>query len=167
MNDDIKIIRPTDYGELNRLAKNLSTPKMAEWFWEDSLRINPLQSFYVLFMNPNHVIMDIGDGDGVLAFTAISQNWRASVYAAFWGPRAVRNPKLIRTAVAVVMEMHNLLVVEAMTREDNVACRRALKACGFTHRGSIPDRLWYNAERKTGEWWEIDRAAVGLPERKK
>lgn len=165
MNDDIKIIRPTDGGELNRLAKNLSAPKMVKWFWEDTLRVNPLQSFALIFMNPANVVMDIGDGDGVLAFTGINKNWRASVYAAFWGPRAVRNPELIRKAVGVVMEMHNLLVVEAITREDNVACRRALKACGFTHRGSIKDRLWYNTERKTGEWWEIDRAAVGLSER--
>lgn len=169
MNDDIgfKIIRPNDIGELNRLAGNLSKPKMIEWFWEDTLRANPLASFAMIFMNPNNIVIDLGDGHGVLAFSGVSPGWRASLYAATWGPRATRKPKLWRKAMAVAMEMANLLVIEAITREDNIPALHALKEAGFKYRGSIPDRLWYNAERKVGEWWEIDRVTLGLPERTK
>lgn len=166
MNDkDVQLIRPLDLEKLQKIAIRLAKPDMVKWLWEDSLRANPLASFALVFMNPRNIVFDIGDGDGVASFANISPNWRASVYVAMWGPRATRKRDVWHKAIAIAMEMHNLLVVEAITRADNVAARRGLKFCGFKFRGSIPDRLCYNGVLTAGHWWEIDRAAVGLPER--
>ncbi len=165
MNDDIKLIKPIDWDALNTLAGHMAKPKIRDWFWEDALRVNPLVSFAFIFANPANVVLDLGNGHGVLAFASIAANWRASLYAATWGPRATRNPPLWRRAIAIAMEMHNLLIVEAITREDNRSAIRALDSCGFKYRGSIPDRLCYNGTAHPASWWEIARETVGLEPR--
>ena len=121
MSNDVgfELIRPTDFEALDRLAKQTVKPRVVKWFWEDSLRINPLISFIKIFMNPENVVIDIGPGHGVASFNRIEDNWRASLFVAMWGPKAFRNPVLWRKIGAVVMEMKNLLVVEAITRQDN------------------------------------------------
>ena len=166
MNSDpgFTLIQPSDFAAHNRLAGHLAEPRIVEWLWEDSLRMYPLLSYARIFMDPANVVIDL-DGHGVLAFAAVSPGWRASLYAATWGPRATRKPKLWRKALAVAMEMKNLLIIEAITRKDNIPAQRALALVGFKHRGSIPDRLCYNGVLHVGEWWELDRTAVGLSKR--
>lgn len=167
MNDDIgfKLIRPLDFADLDRLAKHMSAPRIAEWYWEDSQRVNPLLSFASVFMHPDNIVIDVGPGAGVAAFANIQKGWRASLHVAMWGKKAFRQPALWKKIASVVMEMKDLITIEAITRKDNILANRALKACGFRHRGSIPDRLCYNGVRMPGEWWELERSALGIPER--
>jgi len=162
----IKMIRPNDLKALQTLAIQMAEPKMAEWFWEDSLRANPLLSFFALFGNGNNLILDIADGQGVMAFTSIIPGWRASLYVAGWGPDVQKNPAIAQKALGVAMEIHDLLVVEAITRSDNVASQKAMQLAGFTYKGLIPDRLCYNGKRIPGAWWEISREDIGLEGRK-
>ena len=167
MSDDIgfQLIKPTDFDAIDRLAGNLAKPRIVEWFWEDSLRVNPVHSFTWLFMTADNVVIDVGPGHGAAAFINVNVGWKAYLYVALWGTKAFRKPELWRKILAVVMEMKDLIIVEALTRDDNILANRALERCGFRHRGSIPHRLCYNGVWHSAEWWEIDRKAVGLPER--
>lgn len=162
---DIRLIDSRDAAALDRLAGRLAAPRVAEWYWEDSLRANPVASFLLLFANPANIVMDIGPGDGVFLFREISPGWRAQFHGITWGPKATRRPQLWRRALAVAMTMGNLFELDAVTRDDNRAARIALKSCGFRFTGTIPGGLCYNGEPHAGHVYRLTRDVLGLPPR--
>lgn len=165
ISDDIAIVSVEDEDTLTRIAQALAQPRMRRWFWEDSMRVAPVTSFSLMFRNPANTTLLIGAaGDGVLSFTAVQDGWRGRMHAAIWGPSAARKPDLHRRAIAVVMAARRLYTIDAVVAADNRAVRAALRRAGFRRRGRFPKALCYNSVRVDGLWYEIDRAALDLPE---
>jgi len=159
----LALITTTNIEYLQWLADRLAKPDMRS-FWEDRMRIDPLITFASLFANPeNAIAFDVGPGDGVLAFLRTMPGYRAFLFGASWGRKAMRCPKLRRDAAKAAMLALPFEVLEGITREDNARARHAMTASGMRLRGRIPEGLWYNGQRTDGVWYELTRADLNLP----
>lgn len=160
----LALITTTNIEYLQWLAERLARPDMRT-FWEDRMRVDPVATFASLFANPDQSIaFDIGPGDGVLAFTkAGGVAYRAYLFAASWGRRAMRNHSLRRDAVKAAMLGLQFEVLDGITTVSNFSARRAMEAGGMRYRGRIPKGLCYNGEHTDGVWYELSRADLGLP----
>lgn len=159
--DDIVPIDPYDVAALERLAENMGAHPQ---YWEDRMRVNPVQSFAYIFANPSNVVFDLA-GDGVVSFVIQYPNWSAFVYGFSWGRKAMgpRMSQVWRACAATAMITRNLHVINGLTAWDNTLARRANERSGMRFRGRIFNALSYNGVVKDAAWYELSRKDLGLP----
>lgn len=154
------MVSPLDAATHERIAAQLVK---LPTFWEDRMRADPFRTYLHIFVNPNNIVFDVGEGDGVLAFVKESIGYRLFVYGASWGRRAMRVPLTHRRAAAAALTALNATVIDGITRWDNTRARRANEAAGMRLRAKIPHNLCYNGEVVDGAWYELSRDDLGLP----
>jgi hypothetical protein len=159
--EGIKVIDPFDGPALEQLAAHMGAHPQ---FWEDRMRVNPVQSFAEIFANPRNVVFDL-HGDGVVAFVVTFPNFMAYVYGFSWGPKAMgpSMPFTWRVCAASAMIARNLHVVHGLTAWNNTLARRANRNSGMRFRGRIKDALSYNGVVTDAAWYELSRHDLGLP----
>ena len=158
----LRVVKPTE--DENEYFQFLAT-KLAQHpqFWEDRMRTDPARTFGEIFFNPNNFVVDLGPREGVLAFYKVVPGYRAFLYGASWGPKAMRCHEKRRIAGVAALVALDLQVIDGITREDNTHARRAMERSGMRYRGRIPQGLWYNGQATDGVWYEFSREDAGVP----
>lgn len=159
---DARIIVPTDTAALLRIAAHTTEPRIARWFWEDSIRAHPELSFLALFANPGNLLVELRDESGFFLFADIRRGWYATLHACIWGRGGAKDRGLQRRILAGVMLMLGLHRVHAITAVTNRAARTGLKALGFTKAGIFRRSMRYNEQWVDAEWYELTRERAGL-----
>ena len=159
---EVRVVPVNDIEYFKFLATQLAKPSMRS-FWEDRMLINPIETFRYLFMNPSNFVVDLGPREGVLAFVTQTPAYRAFLYGASWGRKAMRCVEERRTAVTAAISGLNLSVVDGITKATNIRAQRAMEASGMRRRGKLVQGLWYNGKAVDGVWYELSREDVNLP----
>lgn len=156
----LKQIEHTDNDALLALAQQIAKQP---YFWDDRAREQPLVWFATTFGNPNSLIFDVADGQGVIAFSHIQPGFDARSHIACWSREGYSFIKTVRKAFAVAMLYHNLLAINGFIQIDNRPARLAARLAGARYRGIIQKVICYNGVMKDAVWYEATRELAGLP----
>ena len=162
----IRRVVADDHEALLHISKHVGDPRIADMLWEDSFRGSAqalTAGFVALFCNPANEVYLLPHDGGVAVFTDLRAGWRGTLYAAVWDSRASHRTDIWRLLCGAVMYVHDLLVIEALVRVDNRACRLAVKRAGFKKVGLLHNALCYGGRVIDAEWYTLSREALRLP----
>lgn len=149
---------------MDNLFKIIEEVKKADWAASDFVTDLETRDLALAFLKVVDLVLEVGDGDGVVFLTDLKIGERAEVSALFWGERkkGISTTPLPKNLAKWIMWAFHLERLEARIPTSNIRAMKASERVGFKNEGRVRHYM-----KRKGKWDDVFlisilRGEVGL-----